>query len=104
VEPNPLDQADVLVRLARDIPGAPDVVIRRPGATVGRNPAAEVCIEDPAVSWEHAQIVSREGAPAIVDLASSNGTYVNGERIDQSLLLHHDRLQFGAVVFRVVRA
>lgn len=101
VEPDP---ADVLVRLAHDINGAPDVVIRRPGATVGRNPVAEVCIDDSSVSWEHAQILSRDGAPAIVDLGSSNGTYVNGERIDESLLLHHDQLQFGDVVFRVVRA
>ncbi len=103
VQPDQGDRTDVLVRLARDVPGATDVVIRRPGVTVGRNPAAEVCIDDATVSWEHARIVSRDGAPAIIDLASSNGTYVNGERVEQSLLLHQDRVQFGGVVFRVVR-
>lgn len=94
---------DVLVRLVPAVSGLPEVVVRRPGASLGRNPAAEVCIDDPTVSWEHAQIVTRDGAPALVDLGSSNGTYLNDERVEQTLLLTGDELRLGGVSFRVLR-
>lgn len=97
------DPSEMLVCLVPDHDGTGDVVIRQPGATVGRNPDALVWVDDPTVSWEHARIVSRDGAPAVVDLASSNGTYVNDERVETSLLLAGDRVQFGGVVFRVRR-
>lgn len=94
---------DVLVRLLPAMPGAAEVVVRRPGASIGRDPAAEICIDDPTVSWEHAKIVTRDGVPALMDLGSSNGTYLNGERVEHTLLLADDVLQLGDVVFRVVR-
>lgn len=94
---------DLLVRLLPAIAGAGEVVIRRPGARIGRNPAAQVSVDDPTVSWDHAQIVTRDGAPAVVDLGSSNGTYLNGERVEQGILLAGDELQIGGVIFRVVR-
>lgn len=94
---------EMLVCLVPDREGTGEVVIQPPGATVGRNPDALVWLDDPTVSWEHARIVSRDGAPAVVDLASSNGTYVNDERVETSLLLADDRVQFGGVLFRVRR-
>lgn len=94
---------DVLVTLVPVEPGGLQVVVRRPGASIGRDPAGDICIDDPTVSWEHARILTRDGAPAIVDLGSSNGSYVNGERVDQSLLLTGDSVQFGDAGFRVVR-
>lgn len=102
--PPPRPQVDdLLVTLVPVRPGGAHVVVRRPGAAIGRNPAGDICIDDPTVSWEHARILTRDGAPAIVDLGSSNGSYVNGERVDQSLLLTGDSLQFGDAGFRVVR-
>ena len=94
---------DVLVRLVPAVPGSHELVVRKPGAAIGRDPAAEIFIDDPTVSWAHARILTRDGAPAVLDLGSSNGSYVNGERIEQSLLLDGDRLQFGDAVFEVVR-
>ncbi len=50
--------------------------------TFGRDPAADVTIDSPAVSRRHA-VVRAEGAAFMLrDLGSTNGTYVNGERVD----------------------
>lgn len=47
--------------------------------TIGRTPDNDVVIHDPKISRHHAQIVQHErGEYSIVDLKSTNGTYVNG--------------------------
>jgi pSer/pThr/pTyr-binding forkhead associated (FHA) protein len=51
--------------------------------TVGRDPEADVCIEDEAVSWHHLEIESRGGILMATDLDSSNGTALNGEPLDR---------------------
>jgi transcriptional regulator with GAF, ATPase, and Fis domain len=48
---------------------------------IGRVPEAEICLDDDAVSRRHARIVVADGAVAVTDLGSHNGTQVNGERI-----------------------
>jgi predicted component of type VI protein secretion system len=50
---------------------------------VGRDPEADVCIEDEAVSWKHLEIESRGGVLMATDLDSSNGTALNGEPLDR---------------------
>jgi pSer/pThr/pTyr-binding forkhead associated (FHA) protein len=69
---------------------------------IGRNPAAEISIDDQSASWDHARVVARDGSPSVVDLGSSNGTYVNEERVETSLLIPGDRLRIGETVFKVV--
>lgn len=78
-------------------------VVNKPGGTIGRNPAAAVPLDDPAASWDHARVVERDGSPSILDLGSSNGTYVNEERVETSMLISGDRLRIGDTVFRVVK-
>ena len=48
---------------------------------VGRHPFNEVSLGDPGLSRYHCWILLRDGVPSVEDLASANGTYVNGERI-----------------------
>jgi len=48
---------------------------------VGRHPFNEVSLGDPGISRYHCWILFRDGVPSVEDLASANGTYVNGERI-----------------------
>lgn len=93
----------VLAWLVPERSGVPDVAVVGPRTTVGRNPALEICIDDPSVSWEHAHIVTQDGCPAVIDAGSSNGTWVNGERVEHSLLLTDDRVAFGDSAFRVRR-
>jgi predicted component of type VI protein secretion system len=51
--------------------------------TVGRDPEADVCIDDEAVSWNHLEIESRGGVLMATDLDSRNGTALNGEPLDR---------------------
>jgi pSer/pThr/pTyr-binding forkhead associated (FHA) protein len=50
---------------------------------VGRNPEAEVQIDDEAVSWNHLEIENRGGVLMATDLDSRNGTALNGEPLDR---------------------
>lgn len=49
--------------------------------TIGRSSDNDIVVSDPLVSRYHSQIVENSGIYWIVDLESTNGTYVNGERI-----------------------
>lgn len=51
--------------------------------TVGRDPEADVCIDDEAVSWHHLEIEARGGVLIATDLDSRNGTALNGEPLDR---------------------
>lgn len=65
-------------------PGALEVERRPLGAeplTIGRRRGADLKIEDPTVSGTHASITLEGARYAIRDLASRNGTFLNGERV-----------------------
>ena len=51
--------------------------------TVGRDPEADIHIDDEAVSWNHLEIESRGGVLMATDLDSRNGTALNGEPLDR---------------------
>lgn len=62
-------------------PLAGKVVDLQPRLRVGRHPFNEVSLADPGVSRYHCWILLRDGVASVEDLASANGTIVNGERI-----------------------
>ncbi len=56
----------------------------------------DVRLRDSGVSRHHAKIVrAQDGSLTILDLASTNGTFVNGTQIDVALLREADRIQIG---------
>jgi diguanylate cyclase (GGDEF)-like protein len=60
---------------------------------IGRAPEADVCIPDKRVSQRHARVVtSPGGAVFIEDLGSTNGTYVNGEKVMRRALRDGDEV------------
>ncbi|MEM1178885.1 MAG: FHA domain-containing protein [Acidobacteriota bacterium] len=78
--------------------------ILEPHMTVGRQPTAgnQIVIEDAAISRQHARIHQNEsGDFVITDLESSNGTFVNEERITSHTLELGDSVQFGPAGFVV---
>ncbi len=75
--------------------------------TVGRNPGNTLHVDDGTVSGEHAVIHVRpspylEGQieAVIEDLDSTNGTRINGRRIDRHRLKHDDLIQIGSLSLR----
>ena len=62
---------------------------------LGRSPDNDVILRDPATSGHHARLERRGDQFWIVDLGSTNGTFVNGEAIQEKQLNHGDRLTLG---------
>ena len=78
-------------------PPQPPVSLPREGEVVlGRSRECEVRLPDVDTSRRHAKIVCAGGRFVLHDLGSTNGTFVNGERIEQRELRAGDRLQIGA--------
>jgi len=69
---------------------------------VGRAVTSDVPIYDPTVSRRHAELSPTPGGVRVHDLASSNGTFVNGTRITDALVTEGDVVTFGKVAFNVV--
>jgi pSer/pThr/pTyr-binding forkhead associated (FHA) protein len=63
--------------------------------TVGRDPGNDIILRDPKVSRHHAEIVFERGFFVLHDLASANGTYVNGKRVRVAPLTHGAKLRLG---------
>lgn len=70
-------------------------------ARVGRSPESDVHLPDPSVSRNHALFDVQNGALVIHDAGSTNGTYVNKERIDTAVLNDGDVVAFGKAELRV---
>jgi two-component system, cell cycle response regulator len=72
----------------------------QPEVVIGRLPSSEIMIDHELVSRRHARIDVREGTIALVDLESTNGTYVNAQKVDERELKDGDLLSIGGTVFK----
>lgn len=63
--------------------------------TVGRDPGNDIILRDPKVSRHHAEIIFERGFFVLHDLASANGSFVNGKRIRVAPLTHGAKLRLG---------
>jgi two-component system cell cycle response regulator len=50
---------------------------------IGRDPSADISISDPSISRKHARVTRTENVVTLEDLGSSNGTAVNGKKIEK---------------------
>ena len=66
------------------------------GIRIGRESAiCEIVLENPKVSRLHAEVVAIDGKVLLIDRNSSNGTYVNDQKIDRRVLRDGDIIHFG---------
>jgi pSer/pThr/pTyr-binding forkhead associated (FHA) protein len=65
---------------------------------IGRDPDADVSINEYVISRKHAKIIKRWGGIAIRDLESKNGTFVNNRRVVEEYLHDGDRIALGTIV------
>ena len=69
---------------------------------IGRDPSkCQIVLNDSEVSSVHAVIIKNNIAIVLEDLNSSNGTILNGDRINKAALNHNDEFVIGAVTFTV---
>ncbi|MGQ9657850.1 MAG: FHA domain-containing protein [Fimbriimonadales bacterium] len=93
-------QATALVALSGALAGQ-RIVIPPTGLTIGREAGNLLVIPDPSVSRHHARIALENGTLVVYDLGSTNGVFVNGQRVQQRALRAGDLVRFGSVQFRV---
>ena len=68
---------------------------------VGRAVTSDLPIYDPTVSRRHAEVSLVDGGVRVQDLGSSNGTFVNGTRVSETVVSDGDVVTFGKVAFKV---
>jgi pSer/pThr/pTyr-binding forkhead associated (FHA) protein len=73
--------------------------------TMGRAPRADFCVDAPLVSRLHCRVsVAQDGGVQAVDLDSTNGTWIDGERITEGTLAEGHLLRVGRVEFVLERS
>ncbi|MEN8234047.1 MAG: FHA domain-containing protein [Actinomycetota bacterium] len=94
--------AHELVVFRGDAKKGKSVRLRPSGHTIGRSSDADVVIDDPYASEFHARVESHDGATLVHDLGSTNGTYVNGRRINVPTPAGRgDTVQIGKTILEV---
>lgn len=78
-----------------------EVAVDRSWMVIGRGRSADVVIAEATISRAHAAIGYAPEGFFVQDLGSTNGTLVNGARIDRHALKPGDRIQMGRLVLGV---
>jgi Protein of unknown function (DUF3662)/FHA domain len=72
------------------------LIVGAGGVTMGRSRQCEVMVDDPNVSRQHAEIRPRGGSWVVTDLGSTNGSRLNGRRLEQPTVLKPgDEIELG---------
>jgi EAL domain-containing protein (putative c-di-GMP-specific phosphodiesterase class I) len=99
-----MDTGWVLVRQAVDHGTVQRVAITSPSFQIGRQPSNHLAIADRTVSGRHAELLQIDTDLFLRDLNSTNGTLLNGRRVQNLTGLQHgDVIHFGSVMFTLVQ-
>ncbi|MCR4419947.1 MAG: DUF3662 and FHA domain-containing protein [Clostridia bacterium] len=97
-EPEPsAEQANhrVTLKVVRGPDSGLSVALGQEEVLIGRRPGCHLVLTDPNVSRQHAVIERRQELYWLIDLDSTNGTYINGQRVHRQPLRPGDRIQIG---------
>ncbi len=89
------------LRLVAIEPGIPNLTLASVSKTVGRAEDNDFVLRDPEVSRHHARLEPDGKGWRVVDLGSTNGTWVNRTRIESAGFAAGDELSFGEIRFLV---
>jgi hypothetical protein len=90
--------------ISRDAQLIEEVELGEGRMTIGRHPASNIVLAHQAVSGRHAALINSHGRSMLEDLGSSNGTFVNGERIASTVLADRDRVTVATFQLEYVAA
>ncbi len=81
--------------------------ITQSGSTIGRSVKNDIYLDDPSASLQHAKIETKELKDGsliyfMVDLASTNHTYVNQQAVTEHLLSDQDMIEIGLTQFKYI--
>ncbi|MCB9520343.1 MAG: DUF4388 domain-containing protein [Myxococcales bacterium] len=71
---------------------------------VGRSSESDMVLVEDMVSRQHAKLVIRDDVVKLHDLGSTNGSFVNGERVSDVDLREGDRILFGTSIIKLIRS
>jgi FhaA, N-terminal domain/FHA domain len=93
------EQARVRAHTALLLVDGKRLVVGPAGATLGRSRQCDIVLSDPNISRQHAEIRPRGGSWVLTDLGSTNGSCLNGRRIDDpEVLKAGDEIELGTSV------
>src|SRR3954447_16931851 len=69
---------------------------------IGRSSDLDMVLVEDMVSRKHAKISTSNGQIVISDMGSTNGTFVNGEKVKQQRLKEGDRILVGTSILKLV--
>jgi pSer/pThr/pTyr-binding forkhead associated (FHA) protein len=76
-------------------------LLDQPVTSAGRHPDSDILLDDITVSRRHAEFrLAEDGSWTVADVGSLNGTYVNRQPVDSTVLANNDQVQIGK--FRLV--
>lgn len=91
--------AEPLLRVVHGAAAGQERWLRAPESIVGRDEAAALHFTDRGLSRQHAKVLrASDGIVSVLDLGSTNGTFINGSRVELCVLREGDRVQFGPVL------
>ncbi len=97
----PAEEAALVVIYGQDLGRKFDLT--ESGMVVGRAPESNICLDQEAVSRTHARIVTRDEQVVVEDLGSTNGTFVNDDRIAAPrALANGDILKIGRTILKFI--
>lgn len=77
-------------------------IFTKPELRIGRDPSCEIRLDDDTVSTQHARLSYRNKQWWIEDLLSTNGTFLNDERVETpTILINEDEIRVGKVLLIV---
>lgn len=86
-------------------PGGSRVALADRPVVIGRDEGCDLVLADQAASRHHARIDPSEGGYVVVDLSSTNGTFLNGSRVEQATrVADGDRIEVGRSLVRFEHA
>ena len=74
-------------------------ILNKSKMEIGRRPNSDIVLDDSSVSAMHAQVIQDGQDWKVLNLLSSNGTFVNGEKVAEQILNPGDRISFAGVEF-----